>query len=688
MERPLMRMAQLLCVGIGAIACTPQFSRPGDVLPCGADGSCATGYVCTPVERLGRVCLAPAQRPLFCDIVEQCDGHDNTCDEEVDEGLTRTCTTACGQGTRRCVSGDWGACSARQPLPERCDGIDNDCRNGIDDPWSTLLRQPCIVGRGACARTGVYVCASDQLGVVCGATAGSPGTETCNNVDDNCDGVIDNDLTRGCMSTVGSGMETCRAGEWTNCTAPPPIPEVCDGQDNDGVRGIDDPWAFLLGQPCTAGVGACLRTGTYRCASGGRGVECDVTPGTSATEECNDVDDDCDGLTDEIEDVAPIAIGFDASPCRPRVDVCIDGQMVTIQEARGPGTETCNGVDDDCNGTTDDPWQTGMQALGTSCEVFWDACRGRTNGMYVCASDGSGVVCDAREPSGRRAQAELCNAVDDDCDGVEDGARGAGNTRIPLAQSCYPFPDRATMNVGRCRTGTTTCDAGGWGSCVGAVVPALEACDGADNNCNGRTDELSLEQGAFNAGTSTWTFDDDFERVSLAPWVTTGSVHAVPFLATGFAFTGTSAAVLAAGRTAGVDQRASLAYVISGCASYIDLEFRLSVIAWTEQRARVELRMTGLSGVFALTSGISGAHAVSGGASTPFAHDLTARSVWVPMRVRYDHGDLRLYESGTEVFRVQNVGIVDGVEIAVATCCEDDTAIRVGIDEVRLTVRP
>jgi hypothetical protein len=72
-----------------------------------------------------------------------------------------------------------------------------------------------------------------------------------------------------------------------------------------------------------------------------------------------------------------------------------------------------------------------------------------------------------------------------DDDAVEGGPCDPGATA-----SCYTGQD-ATENVGPCKGGTRTCDAGGeWGSCLNEIVPAQEMCtDGVDNNCNGSIDE-------------------------------------------------------------------------------------------------------------------------------------------------------------------------------------------------------
>jgi MYXO-CTERM domain-containing protein len=64
---------------------------------------------------------------------EQCDGMDNDCDGQVDEGVTRACSTACGSGTEKCQAGGWVGCDAEQPKPETCDGDDNDCDGDVDE---------------------------------------------------------------------------------------------------------------------------------------------------------------------------------------------------------------------------------------------------------------------------------------------------------------------------------------------------------------------------------------------------------------------------------------------------------------------------------------------------------------------------------------------------------------------------
>jgi hypothetical protein len=326
---------------------------------------------------------------------ETCNNADDDCDGMVDEGLTLACSSACEPGTRRCVAGVFGACSARAPSSEACNGLDDDCDGAIDEGLTRACSNSC--------GTGTEICIAGTFG---GCNARTPTLENCNNLDDDCDGAIDEGLSRACASDCGSGTQTCVAGTFGACSAPLPSIEICNADDDDCDGRVDEGLVRDCSNACGRGTEIC-RAGTF----GG------CTAPVPLDEACNNRDDDCDGVVDE-------------------------GLTRACSTACGVGTARC------------------------------------VAGMYV--------DCDAPLPAD-----EVCNNVDDDCDGViDDGNPGGGGACVPLPGGGFePPPDAGGGDAGVvCTAGTVRCLMGEL-VCQGATSGGSERCNCLDDDCDGRIDE-------------------------------------------------------------------------------------------------------------------------------------------------------------------------------------------------------
>ena len=397
---------------------------------------------------------------------EVCDNLDNDCDGTTDE--TFNVGISCSAGTGACqVSGTFvcaedgssTVCNAipSQPSAETCNNIDDNCNGQTDEGLGTLS-----CGTGTCQNT-VNACINGQVQT---CTHGQPETETCDNLDNDCDGQTDElqPITCGvgaCQATVNA----CSNGQNNICTPLNPSTELCGDRIDNDCNGLTDE-GFNVGAACSAGIGACVNEGIFVCNEIGDGTVCNAVSGQPQTEVCDNLDNDCDGTTDE--QLVQQCGSTDVGACEFGTQTCFAGQWSACENNIEPSAETCDNTDNDCDGSTDETFVN----IGFSCSAGTGTCQ--TSGIFVCNEAGDDTVCNAvpNEPS-----EEICDNADNDCDGTTDES---------LVQQC------GSTGVGMCEFGTQTCSEGTWGACSGNIEPVAETCDNTDNDCDGAIDENNI----------------------------------------------------------------------------------------------------------------------------------------------------------------------------------------------------
>lgn len=132
----------------------------------------------------------------------------------------------------------------------------------------------------------------DKLSIFANCVGSEASEITCNNVDDDCDGIIDESLTQlsGDLGACSINTQNCSAGNWINNNEITPIAETCNNIDDDCDGVVDEGLTQLSGD-----LGVCS-TNTQNCSAGNWIDNHEIVP---VEEICVDhLDNDCDGLTD------------------------------------------------------------------------------------------------------------------------------------------------------------------------------------------------------------------------------------------------------------------------------------------------------------------------------------------------------------------------------------------------------
>ncbi len=525
---------------------------------------------------------------------EVCDDIDNDCDGETDEGLLTTfykdgdkdgfgnpgqpeeaCELPKGHVTNADDCNDWDA-ESYPGAEETCDGGDNDCDGQVDEEGvATFYFDADGDGYGTNEVT-VETCPAPEGYVRAGGDCDdtdadiSPGAEEeCDGIDNDCTGVADDGLTKEWyLDADGDGygdpasaLTECRkeqpAGYVANANdcddsdaaTHPWATEQCDGIDNDCNDEIDDGTGVMAYVDADGDGYGDASTGVETCtlaegmvAIAGDCDDSDAKAYPEARETCDEVDNDCDGEIDEEVQLTFYrdADGDGAGTEALSIDACeapvgysaLSTDCDDSDPTRAPTiAEECDGLDNDCDGVIDDGVQIEFYAdadgdgwgddLATvmACEI--------TAGLAEDAGD-----CDDRNADIHPTHAEVCDEVDNDCDEAIDeevqtafyaDADGDGFGDPARVEMACEAPDGFTDNADDCEDSDPALgssivfyldmDGDGHGipdvTTTGCTAPPgyaeldddcddedpnnfpgnTEACDGLDNTCDGAVDE-------------------------------------------------------------------------------------------------------------------------------------------------------------------------------------------------------
>jgi hypothetical protein len=335
-------------------------------------------------------------------------------------------------GKQECLGDSgWGECDAPQPEAEKCNNTDDDCDGKTDEDWPGIGK-PCDGPDPDFCALGMMACTEDQTGAAC--MQDIPQTELCNGVDDDCNEETDE--------------------VWPDLGLP------CDGDDADD----------------------CLN-GILECAADGYSATCPEA--ITLVEECNGLDDDCDGSIDEeFDDFDSDGLMDCVDPDDDNDDDPDDNDCEPLDPALGPSQqELCDGLDQNCNGMVDEGFNdldTDGQADcvdddddGDSVPDLNDNCKTIPNPEQKDEdNDGLGDLCD-EDTDGDSIPDVEDNCIDvpnpeqldfdgdelgDECDDDDD------NDEDPDTEDCEPLDPNISHLI-------------------------QESCDGLDNDCDFLVDE-------------------------------------------------------------------------------------------------------------------------------------------------------------------------------------------------------
>ena len=505
------------------------------------------------------------QNPL---VSEMCNNQDDNCNGFIDEGASDAVTwflDSDGDGYGDFTIWEFGCdaptgyvsaagdCDDTDPdyspaTPEICDGIDDNCNGFIDEGLTTYQWYEDIDGDGFGNPSTMMETCEVIVGMVdndedCDDTdaAHNPDTlEICNDLDDNCNGFIDDGLTfydwyedadgdgfgnsstfmQSCLQLSGmvdNGIDCDDADASYN----PDTPETCDGTDENCNGQVDEGFPVLswyedvdgdgFGSPFSVMMSCEVIFGMVE-----NNTDCDDTdasynPDTSET--CDGTDENCNGQIDE--GLPSYQWYYDndgdgfGSP-QTVINSCdvLSGMVENNADcddtdaSYNPDTpETCDGTDENCNGQIDEGFSIYSWYYDNDGDGFGDSATVIQTCDVLSGMVENNTDCDDTDALYNPNTSEICNGLDDNCDGqidegfafndwyYDDDGDGFGDASVVISSCENSMPGMVQNN--------TDCD----DTDASHNPDTPETCDGTDENCNAQVDEgLSLY---------SWYYDDD-----------------------------------------------------------------------------------------------------------------------------------------------------------------------------------
>ena len=208
-----------------------------------------------------------------------------------------------------------------------------------------------------------------------------------------------------------------------------------------------------------------------------------------AREVCDGLDDDCNGLVDDLADTDSCGPGL----CSTAFKTCVNGAQAACDLTQSPGysaNELCgDGIDNNCNGLVEEGCSCVLDAgiscwtgSPSECPTDGGACKGIcSRGLQRCGPLSDGGIGYGSCLGATQAQTESCsNALDDDCDGLSDCADPScsGRSCNATGKICTGGSCQCVLDAGTVQASETICDDGKDNDCDGLVDCAEAACAG------------------------------------------------------------------------------------------------------------------------------------------------------------------------------------------------------------------